>query len=487
MKRLREIIKDVHQPHIIGNGDVAVTSLVLDSRKATEGCLFFAVKGSQSDGHDYIDQGIQKGAAAIVCENLPAEQHPDICYIQVSDAPSAVGKISTAFYDYPSSHLKIVGITGTNGKTTVATLLFNLFTELGYKCGLLSTVQNHIGNTIVPATHTTPDAISLQHMLHQMVEAGCSHVFMEASSHAIHQQRIAGIDFTGAVFTNITHDHLDYHVTFDAYIKAKKMLFDNLSTQAFALTNADERRGMIMLQNAKATKKTYALKSNADFKGKVLENNLDGLQINIDHTDVHFRLSGLFNAYNILAVYGTAILLGEDKMQILSILSGLKGAPGRFETLRSPNEKILAIIDYAHTPDALLNVLATIKKFNTQHQVITVVGCGGDRDKTKRPVMAKVAAEHSTRVILTSDNPRSEDPEQILNDMESGLSLTGKRKTIRVTDRREAIKTACSFALKEDILLVAGKGHENYQEIKGIKYPFDDHEVLAEMFALLEK
>jgi len=391
------------------------------------------------------------------------------------------------FYGQPSEKIRLVGVTGTNGKTTVATLLYKLFSALGHTCGLISTVENHIGAEVVPATHTTPDPVSLQALFRKMADAGCSHVFMEVSSHAIHQHRIAGIRFDGGIFTNITHDHLDYHATFDEYIRVKKLFFDGLDKQAFALTNADDKRGMVMLQNTKAERKTYSLRIPADFKGKVLENELDGLQMNINKTDVHFRLSGLFNAYNLLAVYGAAELMGEDKMEVLALLSNMKGAPGRFETYRSVNERILGIIDYAHTPDALLNVLATIKQFGGQRQLITVVGCGGDRDKTKRPVMAEVACEHSDKVILTSDNPRSEDPEAILNDMESGLSFGQKKKTLRITDRREAIKTACSLAHEDDVILVAGKGHETYQEVKGVRHHFDDKEVLQEMFALLEK
>lgn len=487
MKQLQEIIQGIKNLQIIGNSDMEVPALVTDSRKATKGCLFFAIKGTQVDGHQYIEQVIQAGARIIVCEELPTVYAEDICYLKVDNVSEIVGIMAAAFFDYPSQRLKVIGVTGTNGKTTVATLLFKLFSSIGYQCGLISTVQNHIGDTIIPSTHTTPDPVTLQNLLQSMAEEDCTHVFMEVSSHALHQHRVAGIEFHGAIFTNITHDHLDYHGTFEEYIKVKKTLFDNLGQHAFALTNIDDRRGMVMLQNTPALKKTYSLKVPADFKGKVLENNLDGLQMSIDKMEVHFRLTGLFNAYNILAVYATAILMGEDKIETLSLLSNLASAPGRFETVGSPRERILGIIDYAHTPDALLNVLATIKQFNTQHQIITVIGCGGDRDKSKRPLMAKVACEHSDKVILTSDNPRSEDPEQILNDMESGLTFADKRKVIRITDRREAIKAACNFAQTEDILLIAGKGHETYQEIKGVKHHFDDHEVLKEVFELLEK
>jgi UDP-N-acetylmuramoyl-L-alanyl-D-glutamate--2,6-diaminopimelate ligase len=369
----------------------------------------------------------------------------------------------------------------------VATLLFKLFRALGYKCGLISTVQNQIEDTVISATHTTPNALIIQSLLRSMADSGCSHVFMEVSSHAIHQQRIAGIDFDGGIFTNITHDHLDYHKTFDEYIRVKKLFFDGLDKKAFALSNTDDRRGAVMLQNTQAQKKTYALRTSSDFKGKVLENDLDGLQMNVNGTDVHFRLIGLFNAYNLLAVFGTAMLLGEDKMQVLSLLSNMQGAAGRFETYRSPKERVLGIIDYAHTPDALQNVLATIEQFKGERQIITVIGCGGDRDKSKRPVMAEVACKHSNRVVLTSDNPRSEDPETILNEMESGLTLTQKRKVLRITDRREAIKTACTLAQADDIVLIVGKGHETYQEAKGVKQHFNDKEVLMEMFTLLDK
>ncbi len=487
MKHLQQIIRDITPIHIVGNDDAWVPSLVMDSRNVTEGALFFAVKGNQADGHQFIGQALQKGAKVIVCEVLPESLPDSICFLVVPDVAAIIGRMAASFYDQPSHKLAVVAVTGTNGKTTVATILYKLFTALGYRSGLLSTVQNHIGDNIVPATHTTPDPISLQQLLARMVDEQCSHVFMEASSHAIHQHRIAGIRLAGAIFTNISHDHLDYHHTFEEYIKVKKTLFDHLDKEAFALSNSDDRRGMIMLQNTAADKKTYSLKTPSDFKGKVLENNLDGLQMSIEKIDVHFRLSGLFNAYNILAVYGAAVLLGIDKMNALSVLSGITGASGRFETFRSLKDQVLGIIDYAHTPDALLNVLATIKQFNTQHQIITVAGCGGDRDKTKRPVMAKVACEYSDKVILTSDNPRTEDPEQILNDMESELSIADKRKVIRISDRKEAIKTACILAQKEDIILLAGKGHETYQEVNGIRHHFDDHEILKEMFVLLDK
>lgn len=487
MKSLKEIVKGVKVLQIAGDSGVQVHALTLDSRKAGQGALFFAQRGTITDGHQYIDQVIASGAVAIVCENMPEQLSPAVTYVQVESVGMVTGVIAAAFYDEPSAGMNVIGVTGTNGKTTVATLLYKLFSALGHSCGLISTVENHIAGKVVPATHTTPDPVSLQSLFRQMADAGCSHVFMEVSSHAIHQHRIAGIRFDGGIFTNITHDHLDYHGTFDEYIRVKKSFFDSLGKEAFALTNIDDKRGAVMLQNTKAARKTYSLRVPADFKGKVLENDLDGLQMNINKTDVHFRMSGLFNAYNLLAVYGAAELMGEDKMQVLALLSDMKGAAGRFDTYRSPKERVLGVIDYAHTPDALLNVLATIRQFGGQRQLITVVGCGGDRDKTKRPVMAEVACEHSDKVILTSDNPRSEEPDAILNDMESGLSYAQKKKTLRISDRKEAIKTACSLAHEDDVILVAGKGHETYQEVKGVRHHFDDTEVLLEMFALLEK
>jgi UDP-N-acetylmuramoyl-L-alanyl-D-glutamate--2,6-diaminopimelate ligase len=487
VKKLEDILYKVRILSIRGERNVELKNICIDSRKVGRGSLFIAVKGEKFDGHDFIEQAIEKGAASIVCEDLPQQLNDAITYVQVKDAHEASAYIVHNFFDEPSLKIKLIGVTGTNGKTTIATLLFKLFSALGYKCGLISTVQNQISNEIIPSTHTTPDAISLNALLKQMADAGCAHVFMECSSHAIHQHRITGLHFTGGIFSNITHDHLDYHKTFDEYIRVKKSFFDNLTSDAFALSNLDEKRGTVMLQNSPAKKYYYSLKNMADFKGKILENALTGLVMLVNDREVHFRLIGEFNAYNLLAVYGAAICLNEDSEKVLLILSSLTGAEGRFDYIIS-KEKIIGIVDYAHTPDALENVLATIKKLRRgDEQVITVVGCGGDRDKTKRPVMAQIATEFSSRAIFTSDNPRSEDPVEILKDMEAGLSSAGKRKSISIADRREAIKAAVSFANSEDIILLAGKGHEKYQIIKNEYLHFDDKEVLKEMFELLDK
>jgi|SRR5690606_27246697 UDP-N-acetylmuramoyl-L-alanyl-D-glutamate--2,6-diaminopimelate ligase len=488
MMTLSEILYKVAITSVVGNPDVDIPELHTDSRTVTPGSAFIAIRGTHSDGHEFIASAIEKKAAAIICEELPANFAEGVIYVGVKNSAEALGIMAANFYRHPSEKLKLVGVTGTNGKTTIATILYKLFTGLGYTSGLISTVENRIGDRVIPSTHTTPDALQLNALLKEMVDAGCTYAFMEVSSHAIHQKRIAGVRFEGGIFSNITHDHLDYHKTFDEYIRVKKSFFDNLPASAFALSNADEKRGVVMLQNTGAKKKYYALKTMADFKGKILENNLSGLVMNIDDVEVHFRLIGEFNAYNLLAVYGAAMLLGEDKQQILTILSRLQGAEGRFDYIRSANEGIMGIVDYAHTPDALENVLSTIVKLRKGGEnIITVVGCGGDRDKTKRPVMAEVAVKHSDRVILTSDNPRSEDPGQIIRDMETGLNTAGKRKAISITDRREAIKTAINLALPGDIILVAGKGHEKYQEINGVKHDFDDKKVLKEIFELLNK
>jgi UDP-N-acetylmuramoyl-L-alanyl-D-glutamate--2,6-diaminopimelate ligase len=483
---LREILYKVNIRSVIGSTSLEITDVQVDSRKITKGSLFIAVKGVAVDGHQFIQSAIESGAVAVVCDQLPSITNEEVVYVQVESSAVATGYIAHNFFEGPSEKMKVVGVTGTNGKTTVATLLYKLFTSLGYQCGLLSTVENRVGNKIVSATHTTPDAISLNVLFKEMVDEGCSYVFMEASSHAIHQHRITGLQFAGGIFTNITHDHLDYHKTFDEYIRVKKSFFDNLSSAAFAISNADDKRGMVMLQNTNAKKYYYSLKTVADFKGKILDNSLTGLVMTVNEQEVHFRLIGEFNAYNLLAVYGAAVCLNQDKQEVLRWLSMLTGAEGRFDYMVSPTEKIIAIVDYAHTPDALLNVLATIKKLKKGFEkIITVAGCGGDRDKTKRPVMGEVACEHSDIVIFTSDNPRSEDPAQIIKDMEAGVSTAAKRKYISIVDRKEAIKTAISLAGKEDIVLIAGKGHEKYQEIKGVRNHFDDKEVVREMFEVL--
>jgi UDP-N-acetylmuramoyl-L-alanyl-D-glutamate--2,6-diaminopimelate ligase len=488
MATLQDILYKVGIRSVKGNLEIAISGIETDSRKVENGALFIAVKGVHADGHQFISQAAQRGAVAIVAESLPDQLDENITYVQVDNSALAAGFIAHNYYGQPSEKLILIGVTGTNGKTTIATLLYKLFTALGYKCGLLSTVQNYIGETISPATHTTPDAISLNGLIREMVDAGCTHAFMETSSHAIHQHRIAGLQYKGGIFSNITHDHLDYHNTFEEYIRVKKLFFDSLPSTAFAITNADDKRGMVMLQNTHAKKYSYSLKTMADYKGKILENNLTGLLMTVNEQEVHFRLIGEFNAYNLLAVYGTAICLGEEKQEVLRCLSVLSGAEGRFDYILSPKERIMGIIDYAHTPDALVNVLTTIQKLRRgNEQIITVVGCGGDRDKKKRPVMGEASCTYSDRVIFTSDNPRSEEPEQVIKDMESGLNAAAKRKYIPVVDRREAIKTAVSLAKPEDIVLIAGKGHEKYQDIKGVKHPFDDKQVLLEMYDLLDK
>jgi UDP-N-acetylmuramoyl-L-alanyl-D-glutamate--2,6-diaminopimelate ligase len=482
MHILQDILYKVHLLEVVGATDIAVSSIAIDSRKVIKGTAFVAIRGVAQDGHDYISKAIELGAKVIVCENMPALQVDGVTYIKVANTSEAVAFMAHQFYDAPSTKIKLVGVTGTNGKTTIATLLFKLFSELGYTCGLVSTVQNQIGDQIIPATHTTPDAVSLNELLNTMVDAGCSHVFMECSSHAVHQHRITGLQFTGALFSNITHDHLDYHKTFENYIAAKKGFFDALPASAFAITNSDDKRGEVMLQNTKAKKLSYGLKSSADYKGKILENALTGLVMLVNEIEVHFRLIGEFNAYNLLAVYGAAVNLGIDSNTALTTLSMLAGAEGRFDYIIS-GKQVIGIIDYAHTPDALENVLATIKKLRKGYeQVITVVGCGGDRDKTKRPIMAQTACDLSDKVILTSDNPRTEDPAQIIADMEAGLNTAAKRKYISILDRKEAIKAAVEFAKPEDIVLVAGKGHEKYQDINGVKHPFDDKAILLAFF-----
>lgn len=486
MLKLSDILYKVHIKAVSGSTDVVVSGVQIDSRKVSNRSVFVAVRGVAVDGHQFIAKAIEQGAIAVVCEDLPAERNEGVSYVQVDDTAEAAGVMAHHFYGQPSTKLKLIGVTGTNGKTTIATLLYKLFTALGYECGLVSTVENMISGNIIPSTHTTPDAVNLNALLKQMVDAGCQFAFMEVSSHAVHQRRIAGLAFAGALFSNITHDHLDYHKTFDEYIKAKKGFFDGLSANAFAITNLDDKRGLVMLQNTAAKQYSYSLKTTADFKGKILENSLAGLYMTINDQEVHFRLIGEFNAYNLLAVYGAAVCLGEDKAEVLQHLSNVTGAEGRFDYIVSPQDNVIGIVDYAHTPDALINVLATIKKLKKGYeQVITVVGCGGDRDKTKRPIMGEVACEHSDRVIFTSDNPRSEDPQVILQDMEATLGSAARRKSLSIVDRKQAIKTAVSLAKPEDIVLIAGKGHEKYQEINGVKHHFDDKEVLKELFGEL--
>lgn len=482
MKNLKTILHAIPVQEVVGQLDVEVVSLCFDSRQVLLGSLFIAVKGVHTDGHLFIDKAIALGARAVIVEELPVETLDSVVYIVVADSALALGIVAANFYDNPSKKMKLVGVTGTNGKTTVATLLFQLFTELGYHVGLLSTVQNQIGDRVIPATHTTPDPIQLNYLLHEMVEEGCDYCFMEVSSHAVVQQRIAGLKFTGAIFTNITHDHLDFHKTFNSYIKAKKKFFDDLDTAAFALTNEDDRNGQVMLQNTFAYKKTYGLHSGADFSARIVESHFDGMLLNIDGHDVWVKLVGGFNAYNLLAVYGAAILLEQETVRVLTAMSILTGAEGRFETMKAPNG-VFGIVDYAHTPDAVENVLQTIEKLRNQNQqIITVLGCGGDRDKTKRPEMSQAALRYSNRLIITSDNPRTEDPLVIIKEMEAGVAPEQKSKVLSIADRKEAIRVAYQLAKPGDIIVVAGKGHEKYQEINGVRQHFDDKEILELTF-----
>ncbi len=484
MAEVRDILYNVRITSTVGDMNVDVKGIAFDSRIVQPGYLFVAVKGTQVDGHTFIDKAITLGATVVVCQTLPEATNNSITYVTVKDTSLALGVICGNFYGNPSRKLKLVGVTGTKGKTTVATLLFQLFTGLGKKCGLLSTVENRIVDKVLPATHTTPDPIQLNELLSAMLAEGCSHAFMEVSSHAAAQGRIEGLHFTGGVFTNITHDHLDYHHTFESYIRAKKIFFDGLSSDAFALVNIDDKRGMVMLQNTKAKKQTYGIKKMADFKTKIVTNSLDGLELTVDNKNVWFRLIGDFNAYNLLAVYSTAMLLGEDQEDVLLRLSSLTGAVGRFERVL-PGSKFTAIVDYAHTPDALKNVLETITNFRSgAEQVISIVGCGGNRDRSKRPLMAAIACKYSNKVIFTSDNPRDEDPMEIIKEMQKGVGPSDAKKTLVMLDREEAIKTACMLAKEKDIILVAGKGHETYQEVKGVKRPFDDREVVLRMLKM---
>jgi len=485
MKYLSDILEGLAFTELQGSADVEISAVVFDSRKVVPGSLFVAVKGTLADGHDYIVQAVKDGAVAIICEVLPARVAGEVDFLMVADSSVALGIVSANFYDNPSAKLKLVGITGTNGKTTIATLLYKLFRDLGYKCGLLSTVENQVNGQVIAATHTTPDPVELNRLLSEMVDQGCDYCFMEVSSHAIAQHRIGGLNFSGAIFSNLTHDHLDYHKTFESYLKAKKAFFDGLPANAFALTNGDDKNGNVMLQNTKAYKKTYGLKSMVDYKARIIENQFEGLLMQIDSEEVWFKMVGTFNAYNLLAVYAAAMLLDQDKTKILTSLSKLTGARGRFDYIIAPN-KIIGIVDYAHSPDAVQNILSTIHDIRKGNEkVITVIGCGGDRDKTKRPIMAKTACEWSDKVIFTSDNPRSEDPAQIIRDMEEGVDPAFKRHTLSIADRREAIKTACMLARPGDIVLIAGKGHEKYQEVKGERSHFDDMEELSAVFEQL--
>ncbi len=482
--KLQELLKDIKPTKIIGSEDVDITSICIDSRKAQPGSLFIAMKGTQVDGHKFIPKAIELGAVAILCEEVPEKLPADVTCILVSSTEDVVGKVATAFYGDPSRKMKLVGVTGTNGKTTIATLLYNMFRKFGHKCGLLSTVCNYIEDEAIPADHTTPDPIELNELLAKMVAAGCEYAFMECSSHAIAQKRIGGLNFTGGIFTNLTRDHLDYHKTFENYRDAKKAFFDNLPKTAFAITNADDKNGMVMVQNTKATVKTYSTRSMADFKARILECHFEGMYLEIDHHEVGVQFIGKFNVSNLLAVYGAACMLGKDPQDILLILSTLHSVSGRLEPVRSP-EGYTALVDYAHTPDALQNVLNAIHEvLNGKGQVITVCGAGGNRDKGKRPLMAQEAVKRSDKVIITSDNPRFEEPQDIINDMLAGLNDQQMKKVVSIVDRREAIKMACMLAQKGDVILVAGKGHEDYQDVKGVKHHFDDKEILREIMGI---
>lgn len=482
--RLEELLQksQLKIKSICGDVAVEVTGIEIDSRCIKQGGLFVAVRGTVTDGHKYISKAVEQGAHAVVCEALPEQCQDSVAYIVVENTEEIVGVLATTFYGNPTSKLKLVGVTGTNGKTTIATVLYNLFRKLGYKAGLLSTVCNYIDSEAVPTDHTTPDPITLNRLLARMVDAGCEYAFMEVSSHSVVQHRIAGLTFVGGVFTNLTRDHLDYHKTFENYLKAKKMFFDNLPSNAFALTNIDDRNGLVMLQNTKAEKHTYSVQSMADFKARILESHFEGMMLEINKEEVAVQFVGRFNVQNLLAIYGTAVLLGEDSHEVLVALSALRPVSGRFETMRSP-AGYTAIVDYAHTPDALVNVLETIHDvLDGNGKVITVVGAGGNRDKGKRPIMAKETARLSDRLVITSDNPRFEEPQDIINDMMAGLNQEETARTICITDRKEAIRTACMMAQKGDVVLVAGKGHETYQEINGVKHHFDDKEVILNIF-----
>ena len=480
--KLNELLKHVEVLNALGDTEIEITGVNIDSRRIEAGNLFVAIPGTQTDGHKFIPKAIEQGAVAVLCEYFPNRREPGVTYIAVDSTEDCVGEVATQFYGDPSRQLKLVGVTGTNGKTTIATLLYNMFRKFGHKCGLLSTVCNYIEDEAIAADHTTPDPIELNRLLAQMVEAGCEYAFMECSSHAIAQKRIGGLKFAGGIFTNLTRDHLDYHGTFENYRDAKKAFFDGLDKDAFAIINADDKNGAVMVQNCKAQIKTYSTRSMADFKAKIIECHFEGMYLEINGKEVGVQFIGKFNVSNLLAVYGTAVMLGKQPEDILLILSTLKSVSGRLEPIRSP-EGYTAIVDYAHTPDALQNVLNAIHEvLDGKGFVITVCGAGGDRDKGKRPLMAQEAVKQSDRVIITSDNPRSEDPEDIINDMLEGLDAKQMRKVVSIVDRREAIRTACMMAQKGDVVLIAGKGHEDYQEIQGVKHHFDDREVVREIF-----
>ncbi|HJC95550.1 MAG TPA: UDP-N-acetylmuramoyl-L-alanyl-D-glutamate--2,6-diaminopimelate ligase [Candidatus Phocaeicola gallinarum] len=481
--KLEEILKSVNVCRWAGDLNIEVTGIQMDSRLVKPGCLFVAVKGTQTDGHAYIGKAIAGGAAAIVCETLPEQTDDKVTYVQVSDSEDAVGKLATTFYGNPTEKLDLVGVTGTNGKTTIATLLYEMFRRFGYKVGLISTVCNYIDGEAIPTDHTTPDPITLNRLLGKMADEGCKYAFMEVSSHSVAQKRIGGLKFAGGIFTNLTRDHLDYHKTFENYLKAKKAFFDGLPKSAFALTNADDKNGLVMVQNTKAKVATYSLRTLCDFKGKVLEDGFEGMLLDINNREVNVQFIGRFNASNLLAVYGAACLLGKQPEEVLIALSILRPVSGRFDAIRSP-KGYTAIVDYAHTPDALENVLNAIHEvLKGRGQVITVVGAGGNRDKGKRPLMAQESVKQSDKVVITSDNPRFEEPQDIINDMLAGLTKEDMRKVISIADRREAIRTACMLAQPGDVVLIAGKGHENYQEVKGVKHHFDDKEVVKDIFA----
>ena len=480
--KLKELLKDIPVVAIVGSEDVEITDVNIDSRRIKDGHLFIAMKGTQVDGHKFVPKAIELGAKAVMCEDMPEEKAEGVTYIQVESTEDVVGKVATTFHGNPSTKLKLVGVTGTNGKTTIATLLYNMFTKMGHKCGLLSTVCNYIIDEAIPADHTTPDPIELNRLLDRMVQAGCEYAFMECSSHAIAQKRIGGLTFAGGIFTNLTRDHLDYHKTFENYRNAKKAFFDSLPKTAFAITNADDKNGMVMVQNTKATVKTYSIRTVADFKARIIECHFEGMYLEMDGHEVGVQFIGKFNVSNLLAVYAAAVMLGKSPEDVLVVMSTLHSVSGRLEPIHSP-EGYTAVVDYAHTPDALENVLNAIHEvLDGKGHVITVCGAGGNRDKGKRPLMAQEAVKQSDKVIITSDNPRFEEPQDIINDMLAGLNAQQMKKVISIVDRREAIRTACMMAQKGDVILIAGKGHENYQEIKGVKHHFDDHEVVKECF-----